>query len=72
MCPVLGLFFYLKEIYAQEYEAYRQRYNHLASIAISKKCDIEKEDYMSVQEMQKEYEKQKEQEQESLSQPNMK
>ena len=41
-----------------EYEAYRQRYNHLAAIAMSKKCSVEAAQYPSVQEMKAEYEKQ--------------
>ena len=43
----------------QEYEALRQRYNHLTSVAIGKNCEIEKEYYPSVAEMEAEYEKQK-------------
>lgn len=39
-----------------EYEAYRQRYNHLASVAISKKCKVEKVSFPSVEEMQRQYE----------------
>lgn len=41
-----------------EYEAYRQRYNHLASLAMSKNCGVEPASYPSVQEMKAEYEKQ--------------
>ena len=40
-----------------EYEAYRQRYNHLASLAMSKNCRVESEHYPSVQEMKEQYEK---------------
>ena len=40
-----------------EYEAYRQRYNHLASLAMSKDCGVEPEHYPSVQEMKEQYEK---------------
>jgi len=40
-----------------EYEAYRQRYNHLASIAMSKDCGVEPAEFPSVQEMKAEYEK---------------
>lgn len=43
----------------QEYEAYRQRYNHLASIAISKRCDVKPENYPSAQEIEKKYEEEK-------------
>lgn len=46
-----------------EYEAYRQRYNHLASLAISKNCGVEPANYPSVQEMKAEYEKQQSQQQ---------
>jgi hypothetical protein len=42
----------------QEYEAYRQRYNHLASLAIDKKCGVKKASYPSVEEMKKSYEEQ--------------
>ena len=45
-----------------EYEAYRNRYNHLASIAISKECGIEKKVYPSAEELKKLYEQKKEQE----------
>ena len=34
-----------------EYESYRNRYNHLASIAISKRCNVKKENYPSVEEL---------------------
>lgn len=67
---IVPLFFMdFKNAEAQEYEAYRQRYNHLASLAISKDCDIEKQEYMSIQQMQDEYEKQKAEEQKSIAQP---
>lgn len=42
-----------------EYEAYRQRYNHLASVAMSKNCSVNYEQYPSVDEMKKQYEEQK-------------
>ena len=42
-----------------EYEAYRNRYNHLASIAISKRCGIKKEKYPSGEELKQAYEKYK-------------
>ena len=48
-----------KNAEAQEYEAFRQRYNHLATIAIDKRCDVSPQEYMSIQKMQKEYEKAK-------------
>ena len=56
-------FFFMdfKNAEATEYEAYRQRYNHLASIAISKDCGVERQQYPSIQEMKQEYEKQKSQ-----------
>jgi len=41
-----------------EYEAYRQRYNNLASLAMSKNCKVEVQQYPSVDEMRHEYEKQ--------------
>lgn len=41
-----------KNAEAQEYEAYRQRYNHLSIIAIDKKCDIATNAYPSIQELQ--------------------
>ena len=40
---------------AAEYEAYRQRYNHLASIAMTKHCKADYVDLPSVEQMQKEY-----------------
>lgn len=46
-----------------EYEAYRNRYNHLAAIAITKQCGIEKKNYPSVEELKKmhdEYKKKEE------------
>ena len=42
-----------------EYEAYRNRYNHLASIAISKECGSEKKVYSSAEELKKLYEQKK-------------
>ena len=48
-----------KNAEAQEYEAYRQRYNHLASIALDKNCDIEQKSYPSVEEMKKKYDEMK-------------
>jgi hypothetical protein len=45
-----------KNAEATEYEAYRQRYNHLASVAISKKCKVQIEQYPSVEEMKADYE----------------
>ncbi len=46
-----------KNAEAQEYEAYRQRYQHLASIAISKKCKVQPVEIPSIQQMKDEYEK---------------
>lgn len=43
-----------------EYEAYRQRYNNLAIIAMDKKCGIKKIDLPSVDQMKQQYEEQKE------------
>lgn len=51
-----------------EYEAYRQRYNHLASLAISKDCSVKTESYPSVQEMKEKYEEM--QEEQKSQQPN--
>jgi hypothetical protein len=45
-----------------EYEAYRNRYNHLAAIAITKKCGVEKKNYLSAEELRKIYDKQKKKE----------
>ena len=42
-----------------EYDAYRQRYNHLLAIAISKNCSIKSEKLPSVEEMKAQYEEQK-------------
>lgn len=47
-----------KNAEATEYEAYRQRYNHLASIAMSKKCKVEYVNLPSVDQMRSEYEQQ--------------
>ncbi|NRA74160.1 MAG: hypothetical protein HRU36_05445 [Rickettsiales bacterium] len=38
-----------------EYESYRDRYNHLASIAVSKKCNVKQRNYPSVEEMKRAY-----------------
>lgn len=40
----------------QEYEAYRQRYNHLAAIAMDKKCGVKPVNMPSVEQMKKAYE----------------
>lgn len=42
-----------KEAEAIEYQAYRQRYNHLASLAMSKDCGVEPEKYPSLEEIKK-------------------
>lgn len=47
-----------KNAEATEYEAYRQRYNHLAILAMDKGCDVEPVDLPSVDEMKKQYEEQ--------------
>ena len=52
-----------KNAEAQEYEAYRQRYNHLATIAIDKKCDVDPVDMPSIEQMRQEYEVQHKKEQ---------
>lgn len=44
----------------KEYEALRQRYNHLTSIAIGKNCQVEKEHYPSIEELEREYKNKKE------------
>jgi hypothetical protein len=55
---LVPLFFMdFKNAEAVEYEAYRQRYNHLASLAMSKDCGAEIITLPSVQEMKEEYEK---------------
>ena len=46
-----------KNAEAVEYEAYRQRYNHLSAIAMSKDCGFDPVNLPSVQEMKEEYEK---------------
>jgi hypothetical protein len=69
---IVPLFFMdFKNAEAQEYEAYRQRYNHLASIAMTKECHIEKEEYLSIEQMRQEYEKQKQKEERELMQPDV-
>ncbi len=56
---LVPLFFMdFKNAEAVEYEAYRQRYNHLASLAMSKDCSTEVINLPSVQQMKEEYEKQ--------------
>ena len=58
---VVPLFFMdFKNAEAVEYEAYRQRYNHLMSLAMSRNCGTEPVYLPSVQEMKDEYEKQQE------------
>jgi len=47
-----------KNAEATEYEALRQRYNHLGSVAIDKRCGVKPIDLPSVQQMQEEYKKQ--------------
>lgn len=59
---LVPLFFMdFKNAEATEYEAFRQRYNHLASIAIDKRCGVRPIDLPSVQQMKEEYEKQQSQ-----------
>lgn len=50
-----------KNAEATEYEALRQRYNHLGSVAIDKRCGVKPIDLPSVQQMQEEYKKQQSQ-----------
>ena len=67
---IVPLFFMdFKNAEAKEYEAYRQRYNHLTILAMSKDCGVEKQDYPSIQQMQEEYERQKKAEEKELVQP---
>lgn len=42
-----------KEAEQTEYEAYRQRYNNLAMIAMDKNCGIKTEKFLSVDEMKR-------------------
>lgn len=57
---LVPLFFMdFKNAEAVEYEAYRQRYQHLNAIAMSKNCGVETIHLPSVQEMKDEYESQK-------------
>jgi len=48
-----------KNAEAQEYEAYRQRYNHLSRIAQVKNCRLTTIDLPSIQQMREEHEKQR-------------
>jgi len=50
-----------KNAEATEYEAYRQRYNHLSTLAMSKSCQVETIDLPSVQEVKQKYEEQQKQ-----------
>jgi len=50
-----------KNAEGQEYEAYRQRYNHLTSIAVDKDCGVSQVHYPSVQEMKKKLEEKQKQ-----------
>lgn len=47
-----------KNAEATEYEALRQRHQHLTSIAMSKKCKVSVQYYPTMEEMKREYEKQ--------------
>ena len=47
-----------KNAEATEYQALRQRHQHLTSIAMSKKCKVSPQYYPTIEEMQREYEKQ--------------
>lgn len=46
-----------KNAEATEYEALRQRYNHLGSVAIDKRCGVKPIDLPSVQQMKEQYER---------------
>lgn len=48
-----------KNAEATEYQALRQRHQHLTSIAMSKKCKVTVQSYPSMEEMKEAYEKQK-------------
>ncbi len=52
-----------KNAEATEYEAYRQRYQHLTAIAMDKDCDVAMQDYPSIAQMKAEYERKKAEEQ---------
>ncbi len=57
---LVPLFFMdFKNAEAVEYQAYRQRYNHLSSLAMSKDCGAETIDLPSIEEMKQQYESQK-------------
>ncbi len=45
-----------KEAEQTEYEAYRQRYNHLGMIAMQKNCGIQAQQFLSVDEMKRQNE----------------
>ena len=47
-----------KNAEATEYQALRQRHQHLTSIAMSKKCKVDVQSYPSIDEMKREYERQ--------------
>ena len=65
---LVPLFFMdFKNAEAVEYEAYRQRHNHLTSIAMSKNCSIEPAHLPSVQEMKDEYEKKNAEQKETVN-----
>jgi len=48
-----------KNAEATEYQALRQRHQHLTSIAMSKRCSVSVNSYPSMEEMRSEYERQK-------------
>jgi len=65
---IVPLFFMdFKNAEAVEYEAYRQRYNHLSSIAMTKNCSIEPEHLPSIQEMKQQHETQQKKNQTELN-----
>lgn len=57
-----------KNAEATEYEAYRQRYNHLGAIAMGKNCSLNMEEYPSIEEMKAAYEEAQKEEREKSSQ----
>lgn len=53
LVPVAWLFLDLTKAEEVEYEALRQRHSHLVSIAISKKCSVNADKYLSLEELKK-------------------
>lgn len=53
LVPVAWLFLDLTKAEEIEYEALRQRHSHLVAISISKKCGINTDRYLSLEELKK-------------------